>query len=163
MAKKAETTKKPFDKTNTCQVNVIEGKTEKTKGKKYSLFVANIEGVEMTAILNSKAGKLNGALRRDKDQKESDATLTMEKVISKSLEAPQFRGIIETKKGNRFEFALWEQFGKGEKGAYHFWSGRIKPEGEGYAEDDGSNPFVNEYRGGEKLPVSNDKDDDLPF
>lgn len=161
----AEPTRPAYDKTNTCSVNVVTSKKDETK--KYSLFVCNIDGLELTGILNSEKGKLTGGLKRDKAHKEYVANVSISPVNSTNIDAPQFRGKIETKKGNIFEIALWEQFGAN----YHFWSGKVQKEGEGMKEDDGSNPFIKNFAAGEQqraaqkansAPVTNE-DDDLPF
>jgi hypothetical protein len=162
-----------YDKTNTCNVNII---TSKKNEKKYSLFVCNIGGIEMTGILNSNEGYLSGELRRNRDSEKRDAVVDIEAVNSRNIDAPAYRGKIKTEKGTIFEIALWEQFGKTKDGKkYHFWSGKVKPEGEsGFSEDDGSNPFLKAYADGEQqfekqyssatsFTSGTGEGDDLPF
>lgn len=158
MAKKQQA-KKVYDKTNTCMVNVI---TSKTNGKKYSLFIVNIAGKEMTGIINGNTMKCDLRLERDGDIV-ATAQLSVVK-NQKSVDSPSYRGTITTIKGNKFECALWERFGD----KFHFWSGVVKPEGEGsnFADDDGSkNPFLQSFAMGEQTRAKKAKsdDDDLPF
>ncbi len=166
-----ETAPKKFDKTNTCQVSIIKSKKN---GKEYPLFTANIKGYEVAGVLFKRDGLLKGDLRAKKESEKPDATVAIRKNVAKSLSAPVYVGTITGK--NSFEVALWERFGKSEKGTYHFWSGNVKTEEEASASrnsgtnfDDDDSDFLLDFNEAKKLrednsqSAPNETPDDLPF